>query len=201
MRRQWEKREVRHFSTTTQQETIENSWSQTVQTTKLGLQTGQDFTHHLPPEPTTSTVRSNRNFNFRFAKRRNGSPDRHYFRVASNPVSRKFAYEFRFAKPPYFSPFSVLLGTFLFSNKVAHGVKEVFLLTNTWLVCKRDEAALIIMSVSVLSQTDLTMMCPAQQIKRAKQRKHDLFVFAALGFYLQKIFCWAKKMLTGLDKR
>ena len=43
---------------------------------------------------------ANRNFNFRFAKRRDGSPDRHNFRVASNPVSRKFAYEFRFAKPP-----------------------------------------------------------------------------------------------------
>ena len=37
---------------------------------------------------------------FRFAKRRDGSPDRHNFRVSSNPVSRKLAYEFRFAKPP-----------------------------------------------------------------------------------------------------
>ena len=43
---------------------------------------------------------ANRNFNFRFAKRCDGSPDRHDFRVASNPVSRKFPYEFCFAKPP-----------------------------------------------------------------------------------------------------
>ena len=36
----------------------------------------------------------------RFAKRRDGSPGRHFFRVASNPVSRKFAHEFRFANLP-----------------------------------------------------------------------------------------------------
>ena len=54
----------------------------------------------------TSTVPSNRNFNFRSAK------PTHRFaglsllsRVDSNPVSRKFAYEFRFAKPPYCLPF------------------------------------------------------------------------------------------------
>ena len=57
MRRQKEKREERKFSTTTQQETIQNIWAQTVQTTRLGWQTGQDFTHHLQPEPMTSTVR------------------------------------------------------------------------------------------------------------------------------------------------
>ena len=66
---------------------------------EVARQTGQNFTHHLPPLP-WSTVRSNRNFSFLFAKRRDGSPDRHNFRVSSNPVSRKLAYEFRFAKPP-----------------------------------------------------------------------------------------------------
>ena len=50
----------------------------------------------------------------------------------------------------FFPPFSVLLGTsFIFKTRWVT-VKEVFLLLITWLVCKRDEAALIIMSVSVL---------------------------------------------------
>ena len=81
----------------------------------------------------------------------------------------------------FFPPFSVLLGTsFIFKTRWVT-LKEVFLLSITWLVCKGDEAALIIMSGTCL--TDL-MMCPAHHLKRAIQRKHDLFVFAALGFYL-----------------
>ena len=52
--------------------------------------------------------------------------------------------------PVIFSPFSVLLGTpFIFKTRWVT-VKEVFLLSITWLLCKRDEAALIIMSVSEL---------------------------------------------------
>ena len=50
----------------------------------------------------------------------------------------------------FFSPFSVLLGTSFIFKKRWVTVKEVFLLSITWLVYKRDEAALIIMSVSVL---------------------------------------------------
>ena len=45
----------------------------------------------------------------------------------------------------FFSPFSVLLCTsFVFKTRWLT-VKEVFLLTNTWLVCKGDEATLMIL--------------------------------------------------------
>ena len=103
-------------------------------------------------------------------------------------------------------PFSVLLGTsFIFKTRWVT-VKEVFLLSITWLVCKRDEAALIIMSVSVLVK--LTWRWCTLHTKRAIQRKHDFFVFAALGFYfsiedflLSTSYKKKKKMLTALDKR
>ena len=55
----------------------------------------------------------------------------------------------------FFFPFSVLVGTsFNFKTRWVT-VKEVFLLSITWLVWKRDEAALIIMSGTCL--TDLMM--------------------------------------------
>ena len=50
----------------------------------------------------------------------------------------------------FFSPFSVLLGASFIFKTSRVTVKEVFLLSITRLVCKRDEAALIIMSVPVL---------------------------------------------------
>ena len=50
----------------------------------------------------------------------------------------------------FFPPIFSLAGHFFyFQNKVGHGERG-FLLSITWLVCKRSEAALIIMSVSVL---------------------------------------------------
>ena len=48
MSEQSEKREVRKSSTTTEQETTTKSWSQTVQTTRLGCQTGRSKLHTPP---------------------------------------------------------------------------------------------------------------------------------------------------------
>ena len=48
MREQSEKREVRKSSTTTEQETTPKSWSQTVQTTRLGCQTDPSKLHTPP---------------------------------------------------------------------------------------------------------------------------------------------------------
>ena len=49
-------------------------------------------------------------------------------------------------------------------------MKEVFLLSITWLICKRDEAAFVDDHVSVgTCLTDLTMMCPAHQTGKTAQ--------------------------------
>ena len=121
VREQSEKREVRKSSTATEQETTPKSWSQTVQTTRRGCQTDRSKLHTPPAAIARSTVRSNRNFNFLFAKRRDGSPDHHNFRVSSNPVSRKFAYEFRFAKPPYWNFFFFVGSITLFRKQDVNG--------------------------------------------------------------------------------
>ena len=66
------------------------------------LRLGQKFTHHLQREPMKGTVLFEVNNYFRlFAKWCDSSPDERYFRVALNPVSRNLAFEFRFAKPPW----------------------------------------------------------------------------------------------------
>ena len=137
MREQSGKREVRKSSITTEQETTQTADPKQCKLRGwVAEQTGQNFTHNLPGARANDhddmiNIRSNRNCNFLFANRRDGSPDRHYFRVASNPVSRKFAYEFRFAIPPYWKK-TVLVNVM---------IRIFFLRQNMMLVKQSSESA------------------------------------------------------------